>query len=368
MWHALAAFGLLLGPPVPPGAMRAATRVQQLRLAERPVAAVAPESVGGPIEALIGAVAASKCGSINQLLVNAGEKETVLGLVTEYKGLMNAVNIATSLHRLASLEKKNRAERDALLRDPRFEALLDAVVKRAEEFTPRQTADLLWSFATLRHWPPMLLKPLLLRVVHHLDRNSFAPHQLSIVTWAFATLECKPVRAPRRCPAILVALAQPRHARAPPQAAAAPRRAHNARRQHADRHSTPPLSPSPPSCACSSQHHGARLLSERPSPPLIQVNLLVTIEKQAERACDNFNPQNCANLLWGFAKLQQPTATLVPAVAKRLNAKGLLLQCKPVEVRAGGVAGPGWVHQRAMHMLDRGCAHESSVRCRPANA
>lgn len=214
MLQSLAALGLLLSP-APHGATRAAARVLQPRLAERPVAAVAPEPVGGPIEALIDAVAASKCGSINQLLVNAGDKEAVLGLVTEYKSLMNAVNIATSLHRLASLEKKNRAERDALLRDPRFEALLDAVVKRSEEFTPRQTADLLWSFATLRHWPPMLLKPLLLRVVHHLDRRSFAPHQLSIVTWAFATLECKPVRAPRPSASIV-----PAHFCHPPRSSA----------------------------------------------------------------------------------------------------------------------------------------------------
>jgi len=251
MLLSLVALGLVLSP-LPAG--RASVRAPHPLSAERPVAPVAPQTVGGPIEALIGAVAASKCGAINQLLVETKDKEAVLELVTEYANLMNAVNIATSLHRLASLEKKNRAERDALLRDARFEALLTAVVKRADEFTPRQTADLLWSCATLRHWPPILLKPILLRVVHHLERKSFAPHQLSIVTWAFATLECKPV------------------------------------------------------------------------------NLLVAIEDQAKVACAEFNPQNCANLLWGFAKLRQPTATLLPAVMKRLQNEKIFLQCKPVEV------------------------------------
>ena len=64
----------------------------------------------------------------------------------------------------------------------------------------------------------------------------------------------------------------------------------------------------------------------------IQVNLLVAIEDQAKVACAEFNPQNCANLLWGFAKLRQPTATLLPAVMKRLQNEKIFLQCKPVEV------------------------------------
>ena len=43
------------------------------------------------------------------------------------------------------------------------------------------------------------------------------------------------------------------------------------------------------------------------------------------------SPQNCANLLWGFAKLRQPSAELLPVVAARLES-GLLDECKPVEV------------------------------------
>ncbi|EOD39201.1 hypothetical protein EMIHUDRAFT_223685 [Emiliania huxleyi CCMP1516] len=178
-------------------------------------AAPAPAPVGGPIGALVDAVAASRCGAINQRLVEASGRDAVLALTTESAKLMNAVNVATAMHRLATLEKKRRAERDVLLRDPRFEALLDSVVGRAAEFNARQTADVLWSCATLRHWPPLLLKPLLLRVVYHLERE--------------------------------------------------------------------------------------------------------------------LSPQNCANLLWGFAKLRQPSAELLPVVAARLES-GLLDECKPVEV------------------------------------
>lgn len=171
MFAALAAFGLLLPPPLTP---QGVTPRALPRCSERLVAVdrVAPEPVGGPIGALIDAVAASKCGAINQKLVDARDKDLVLVLVMANRKLMNAVNVATALHRLASIEKRRRAERDALLRDARFEALLQSVVEHAADFTARQTADVLWSCATLRHWPPVLLKPMLTRVVYHLERQT----------------------------------------------------------------------------------------------------------------------------------------------------------------------------------------------------
>lgn len=246
--------GLLLPSPRAPAALALPRVAAAPRCAGAgEPSAVQPEPVGGPIGALVDAVAASRCGAINQRLVEASGRDAVLALTTESAKLMNAVNVATAMHRLATLEKKRRAERDVLLRDPRFEALLDSVVGRAAEFNARQTADVLWSCATLRHWPPLLLKPLLLRVVYHLERQTFEPHHLSVMSWAFATLECKPVR------------------------------------------------------------------------------LLEDIDRQACAVSRELSPQNCANLLWGFAKLRQPSAELLPVVAARLES-GLLDECKPVEV------------------------------------
>ena len=110
----------------------------------------------------------TKAYFVNQKLEKARDTETILKLSTDED--LTPVNVATALHVLAKINKVRRAGRDALLRDSRYEALLDLVVADAEKFGARSVADVLWSCATLRHWPPLLLKPLLLRVVYHLER------------------------------------------------------------------------------------------------------------------------------------------------------------------------------------------------------
>jgi len=52
----------------------------------------------------------------------------------------------------------------------------------------------LWSFATLQHWPSMLLSPVLTSIAGHLKENAFESQHLSTMVWALARLECKPVR------------------------------------------------------------------------------------------------------------------------------------------------------------------------------
>eukprot|EP00316_Scyphosphaera_apsteinii_P023907 CAMPEP_0119322792 /NCGR_PEP_ID=MMETSP1333-20130426/59204_1 /TAXON_ID=418940 /ORGANISM="Scyphosphaera apsteinii, Strain RCC1455" /LENGTH=340 /DNA_ID=CAMNT_0007330115 /DNA_START=107 /DNA_END=1129 /DNA_ORIENTATION=- len=219
--------------------------------------AIDAEPVGGPIGALIDAMSSSKCGAINKQLNDATDKETVLEITSQTIQRMNAINLATSLHRLARIEKHKRAERESLLRDKRFELLMDAIISRAPDFSPRSVADILWSLATLKYWPPVAVRPVLTQVALHLGRAStaaFEPQHLTIVTWALGTLECKPVK------------------------------------------------------------------------------LLERIEEQALNSVGLLNTQNCANLLWGFAKLKQPTTKLVPAVSDYLMSSGLIQQCKPVEV------------------------------------
>ena len=106
----------------------------------------------------------------------------------------HAVNVATALHRLAVINKRRRAGRDALLRDARFEKLVGAVAEHAADFNARAVADVLWSFATLQHWPPTLLTPVLTSVSVQLEADSFQAQHLSTMVWALAKLECKPVR------------------------------------------------------------------------------------------------------------------------------------------------------------------------------
>jgi len=92
------------------------------------------------------------------------------------------------------INKRQRAGRDALLRDSRFQNLVGAVVDHAADFNARAVADVLWSFATLQHWPPTLLTPVLTSVSVQLEADSFEAQHLSTMVWALAKLECKPVR------------------------------------------------------------------------------------------------------------------------------------------------------------------------------
>jgi len=136
-------------------------------------------------------------GEADREIAFAKDSDTVLRLWSldkHVEEVHQTSNVAAALHRLAVINKRRRAGRDALLRDKRFQALIDAVVKHSPEFDSRSVADVLWSFATLQHWPATLLTPVLTGVHRHLVGKSFEPQHLSTITWALAKLECKPVR------------------------------------------------------------------------------------------------------------------------------------------------------------------------------
>ena len=74
------------------------------------------------------------------------------------------MNVATAIHRLAVQTKRDRAGRDKMIRDPRFVSLVDAATARASQCNPRSVSDIMWGCATMQHWPPTMLKPMLTQV------------------------------------------------------------------------------------------------------------------------------------------------------------------------------------------------------------
>lgn len=135
---------------------------------------------------------------INKQLFKAKDSDTVLQVYEAHENL-NAVNVATALHRLATINKKDRAGRDKLWGDERFQHLVDKVQARAPDFRARAINEVLWSFATLQQLPPMLLKPVLTAVAVTLGKSddpkeAFEAHHLSTMVWSLARLETKPVR------------------------------------------------------------------------------------------------------------------------------------------------------------------------------
>ena len=219
-------------PGLSPPTLTAPTPV---RAAAHPhcLAAVERQDLDSPIGALVDAISNSKSGAVNKMLTDAPSSKAVLELVSAYVERLNPVNVATALHRIAVLDKRNRVERDSTINDRRFDALMEKVIEHCPNLTPRATADIFWSCATLKHWPALLLKPLLTRLAAHLEAEALEPHHFSLIAWALATLECKPV-----------------------------------------------------------------VLLER-------------IQTQASTLANSFSSQNCANILWGFAKLRQAKQCLI---------------------------------------------------------
>ena len=130
----------------------------------------------------------------NKLISKARDNQSVLKIAADEGRRLGGVNIATAMHRLAAINKRNRVGRDALLRDGRYKALIDDAAAKSTEFTPRATADVLWSCATMQDFPPQLLMPVLTSVAMHLDYEDFAARHLSTVVWSLAKLSTKPTR------------------------------------------------------------------------------------------------------------------------------------------------------------------------------
>lgn len=193
--------------------------------------------------------------SIMGRLNKARDTNTVLNIVEKEAATMTGVELARALHKLAGNNKRRRASREALMRDRRFDALIDAIVAcPVDELTSHSVADILWSCATLQQLPPRLLMPSLTSVAAQLEAEAFDGPQLARVVWSLARLETKPTK------------------------------------------------------------------------------LLVRIEEQAITRFDGMNPQNFANLLWGFAKLNYQPKTLMPHISDALLAPGKIETAKAVEV------------------------------------
>lgn len=113
---------------------------------------------------LPGAIKASKCGAINHQIMQHNDLAKLLEFVHSKRTELNGVNIASAIHRLAVHSKFDRAGRDKVLRDPRFEWLITSATEQAPQLNPRSVSDIIWACATMRHWPPTILKPILTQV------------------------------------------------------------------------------------------------------------------------------------------------------------------------------------------------------------
>ena len=127
----------------------------------------------------------------------ATDNNAVLDLAKANIGTCSVNTMAAALKKLAIINKKRRAGRDALLRDKRFEMLIDGIVEQSKDLEPASTADVLWSSATLQHWPATMLSPVLTSVAMQVStqhRLSPTRHGRLAHAHACAHLRIAPVR------------------------------------------------------------------------------------------------------------------------------------------------------------------------------
>lgn len=125
---------------------------------------------------------------LNKKLAKGKQNDDVLSLVEANVDTLNGQNVATALHRLAIINKRKRAGRDALMRDRRYALVIDALVAQSTEFNARAVSDVLWSFATLRDWPPTVLMPVLTSIAAQLQAKTFEGRHLCTVVWGLGAL------------------------------------------------------------------------------------------------------------------------------------------------------------------------------------
>ena len=120
-----------------------------------------------------------------------------------------------------------------------------------------------------------------------------------------------------------------------------------------------------PACSASTPRRVAILALSASQRASISAFFLLAAAEPAPRL-EGMSMQNCANLLWGFAKLNYQPATVLPHVADALLLPGMLESAKHVEVAdlgfaLGVVARPGECRELLQALAAR-AAPETTLR------
>lgn len=128
---------------------------------------------------------------INKQITATTSCATILQIAVDQGKFFDAVNVATSLHRLA---KNKPPQTQPVLEHAGFRHILMMTDSNLSSFQPQQLANILWAFGTLEFRPGA---DLLERMASAAQTRSggFNPQNLSNTLWAFAKLEHNPGKA-----------------------------------------------------------------------------------------------------------------------------------------------------------------------------
>jgi len=117
---------------------------------------------------------------------SAGE---ILPIVSELGAMLNEVNLATALHRIAKHTKRVHADPRTITATSEWRLLLDLAVDRLREFNVQGISNAFWALATMKVGPqdePAMFEAL--RQVTLTTASQFQPQGLANSAWACATL------------------------------------------------------------------------------------------------------------------------------------------------------------------------------------
>jgi hypothetical protein len=123
----------------------------------------------------------------NQRIVEATRSEEILEIVSEAESQLNAVNLATAVHRIAKWSKKGPSTTRS---NPSWRLLLNLIRLNADQFSAQGFANVFWAFGTI-HVDALLEDQLLHALASGIMRviDQFNPQALTTVAWGMATME-----------------------------------------------------------------------------------------------------------------------------------------------------------------------------------
>ena len=204
---------------------------------------------------------------LNKRITTTYDPMAILQLVQDHGRSFDAVNVATCMHRIAKHKPSNMR---AVFAHPGYTAILELISVNIRRFQAQQLANIMWAFATIEAQPPAhLLQARSHATCLHAEQGSLC--------WANSMLAGTAGHAGLGCGAGCAGLSKVVHHTFDIQALFSPL---------ADR-------PCAAIDACTFN-------------PREQVVTVPSLQAMSDAACvisRGFNPQNLANTLWGFAKL-----------------------------------------------------------------
>eukprot|EP00451_Oxyrrhis_marina_P001436 CAMPEP_0204275540 /NCGR_PEP_ID=MMETSP0468-20130131/26194_1 /ASSEMBLY_ACC=CAM_ASM_000383 /TAXON_ID=2969 /ORGANISM="Oxyrrhis marina" /LENGTH=586 /DNA_ID=CAMNT_0051251905 /DNA_START=214 /DNA_END=1974 /DNA_ORIENTATION=- len=160
-----------------------ATAPTRLITAARVPAQRRPAAARPPSAPVVSAVAT------NQRICACHSAGEILPIVSEFGALLNEVNLATALHRIAKHTKRNQADPRTVTATSEWRLLLDLAADRLQEFNVQGISNAFWALATMKVGPqdePLMFDAL--RRVTLTTAAQFQPQGLANSAWACATL------------------------------------------------------------------------------------------------------------------------------------------------------------------------------------